>query len=945
MPSGNAPVPMPISIEGGGWWQAMAVVRGEQGGGAWPTVGLRVGDANDPQTAGIAAIGEGWGRVTVGRPIWLEAGETMLLLTFENDFAARGVDQQRTDRNLDVDRIELLRVERAWPAADDEPGEAMAAATPDLRVSTTRVWHGRRVTGPWTIEAKARAIAADGLGAPWVHLELDGRRLASQRAWAPRFELPPSVLRDGPMRLVLRAELADGRSSTSPPQTIVAAAPMDGQSGEPFVPAYHRFAIDDEMAWDELGDATIDTDRRWGRVARLYSNGTIGVRLPEGLTGRYVVSIRAQGERYDGLPEARVRVRDGRDGVLHAFEPVGVDRGWRETQVGEVELDGRAERVTLDFINDKYGEAKHRDRNLHVAALMLRRVTPTPPQPPRVVVRYPLADAEQHTADALVADLAAASRVAWVELLIDGHPTGIRTPPRPGGGRAVLPVVWTGFPPGGHELSLRVRDIHGRTTDSPTVRVRLLDTAAPRPLPYERAVRLLDRFAFGVEPRALADVLLLGPEAYLRQSLTVGFDDDPGVAAAWQLARTNHTIGQAPMAAVGHLLHTPNPVRARLTLFLDNHFNTWLRKARPERKLPEHERFVELGAAPFLPLLEASATSPAMLQYLDQLRSFAGRINENYAREIMELHTLGVDSTYRQQDVTELSHLLAGWLATDETDPARLAPRQAHRFHFAPELNDAQPHAVFGLNLPAVPPAQRYDRARRVIEMLAAHPDTARHLARKLVEHYLVSPAPDDLVDHTASAYLVSGGDLAQTLLALATHPDATGDAVPPRLKRPLEFAVGLQRRVGDTSSWRTVSFLNRTGTGMFDRETPDGYDAEPQSYANSNAMLQRWRLAKELEWPLYRLLPDPLRSPDQVTFPHATPGTLPDGTTVDRHQQFWLVRVIDTLAVRLTGTPLGDRSRQAAYNALGTAVDNESHRARMIAVLTAQLPESQQQR
>jgi len=939
MNSSNRPLPIALELEQGGWYQAMAVVRGESGGGAWPTVGLRVDDENDPRTAAVAAIGQGWGRIPVGRPVWLEAGQRTVLYEFEKDFYSRG-----SDRNLIVDRVELLELGPGRPtlAAPDEPGDKVAAnQSGDLTVATDEVWHGRRVTGLWQVDAMVAATNDDGLGAPKVDLLLDGRRLATQTAWWPRFELPATSLREGPMRLQLRASLSDGRVAVSAEQVMIgaplASSPADASRADA-PDEHHRLAIDDADAWDELDDATLEHENRWGRVARLFSNGTIGVRLPQGLEGQYEFALRAHADEFDGGPIAEVKLRDADDAVLHAFEPLEVRRGWREVDLGRATLDGSAARLTLAFTNDKYDGSEKRDRNLHVAALIIRRLPAddAPDAPPAVELRYPVAGAVQHDADAVVADLRDDYGVAWAELLIDGEPTGQRVQPLPGDARAVLPVVWRHRSPGEHAVAVRVRDNAGQFTDSTPVNVRVLADPPTQPTAYARAVRLLDRFAFGPEPDELAELLINGPEAYLRDALTTGWAD-AGVASAWQLSLARHSDNQVPHRAATHLLRTPNPVRARLTMFVDNHFNTWLRKAGRERKADEHERFVELGAAPFLALFEASATSPAMLHYLDQSRSFAKRINENYAREIMELHTLGVDSSYSQEDVTELSHALAGWLGTDDYDAARLPRRPAYRYQFVPVLNDGKPRIVFGLDLPKAKPVDRYDRARRVVEMLAAHPDTARHLARKLVAYYLVSPAPDELVDHLADTYLKSGGDLDDVFFALASHPYATNDDLPPRLQRPLEFAVGLQRRVGDASPWRIINFLNRSGNGLFDHETPDGYDAEPQSYANSNAMLQRWRLARELEWPLSRLIPGPMQRLDN----HPRWQALPD----DQRDAAWAQAVIDTLAVRLTGHPLSTRSNRAARDVLDAAPDNINHRARLIATLVAQLPEAQQQR
>ncbi|MEM0913803.1 MAG: DUF1800 family protein [Planctomycetota bacterium] len=930
----NTPVPVLVETGGGGWYQAMARVAADAGGGAWPSVGLRVGEANDPITGGIAAVGDGWRRITIGRPIWLDGGTQTALFNYENDFFGA----KRSDRNLRIDRVELLRVDQGPSFAGLTPPQDAGAMidSADLRVTPMNVWHGRPISGRWVVDAMVKASDAHGVAAPLVSMELDGRRVMSQRAWRPRFELPATMLNDGLTSFRLVAELPDGRVAASPEQTVIGRPVGDGFGDEAAMVT--RIAVDDVAAWDELGDAKLDREGRWGRVARMMSNGTIGLSLPAGLEGRYAVSVLANGDEHEGRPIGEVALRGGDGEVVHAFEPREFRKGWREVRVGEAQFDGNVRRLTVAFTNDKYDGTENHDRNLHVAAVVLRPL-PTAgvkDAPPTVELRYPVAGAKQQGVDAVVVDLGDDRGVKWAELLIDGEATAVRVAPLRGGGRAVLPVIWRDAKPGTHTLAVRISDTANQHVETEPVTVEVLAEPPTASTPYDRAVRLLDRFAFGVQPDVLAELLIEGERAWLERSLTTGWSD-PGVAASWHLALARHNDNQPAQSATTHLLNTPNPVRARLTMFVDNHFNTWARKAEGHRKAAEHERFVELGAAPFLALLEASATSPAMLRYLDQNRSFGGRINENYAREIMELHTLGVDSTYAQQDVTELSHVLAGWLSNEEADTTRLPRRETHRFQFTPQLNDGKPRTVFGLPLPQAEPADRYDRPRRVVEMLAAHPDTARYLATKLVESYLVSPAPEALVDEVADAFSQHGGDMGEVMLALTDHPYATDSHLEPRLQRPLEFAVGLARPIDPGNTWRVINVLKRSGVGMFDRETPDGYDAEPQSYANSNAMLQRWSYARELEWHLSKLLPHTMRAADAHPRWQSAPEDLRDAD--------WSQAVVDVLATRITGSTLGPRSNHAALDVLAAAPENRDDRARAIATFIAQLPESQQRR
>src|SRR5690606_20237278 len=136
-------------------------------------------------------------------------------------------------------------------------------------------------------------------------------------------------------------------------------------------------------------------------------------------------------------------------------------------------------------------------------------------------------------------------------------------------------------------------------------------------------------------------------------------------------------------------------------------------------------------------------------------------------------------------------------------------------------------------------PAQRRDRVKLVIEMLAAHPSTAEYIARKIVEHYVATPAPQPLVDDLAQVFLQTGGDLRKVLLALAKH-EAFGQA-PPRLARPLDYALRISRAARSDNAGAVTSYLNRSAVGLFDKDTPDGYPEEDEAYTDSNVTLQRW--------------------------------------------------------------------------------------------------------
>ena len=571
--------------------------------------------------------------------------------------------------------------------------------------------------------------------------------------------------------------------------------------------------------------------------------------------------------------------------------------------------------------------------------------------PPHLSLLYPANGASAFEADAVVARLVAvtpdSTRLSWVDVLIDGQPQGVRMTLPVASEPLVFPLALRQIAPGRHTLGLRSADLEGHTTDTPP---QALNVLADRPLSrgaYERAVFLLDRFAFGAEPRELAAVLTMGENAWLAKRLSTSFDAPDEQALLHMACKRYPHIddqGQTTTRVLEQWIASENPVRSRFTTWVENHFSTWINKTEAAAEWHSHLDFCRLGVAPFADLLSASAHSPAMLVYLDQAKSTAGKLNENYAREIMELHTLGVHGGYSQTDVTALASVLNGWTVTEEAtlpqEDASLplvytnnnGSGMVDGFRFAPVLSDGKGQRVFGMPFPAADPATRYDRVRLALEMLASHPSTAEHVCRKLVEHYVADPAPDALVHQLAGVYLQSGGDLGLVLRTMAVQPAFWNAA--PKMAAPIDYGVRIARlcraAVVQTGAnpdqaapkpEQVEGFLKKSGMGMFDRVTPDGYPQSDDAYADSNALLQRWHFMEGLVEPLNRLVPKgwrtpPVAAPAVPTTPAvadaAHPPTVPDNAA----QQ----RFIDLAALRLTGRLLTPGSNQAALDVLGDA-------------------------
>jgi uncharacterized protein (DUF1800 family) len=476
-------------------------------------------------------------------------------------------------------------------------------------------------------------------------------------------------------------------------------------------------------------------------------------------------------------------------------------------------------------------------------------------------------------------------------------------------------------------LQVTARDDAGNQTSSPEIPFTISPAAAGPPSRYQRAITLLNRFAYGPEPLELAAILTEGETAWLQSRMAF----DVTTPAERNLEETlrmdyGHSRNEPEVAINGiqSLLGTPNPVRGRFLMWTENHFSTWLRKAGAPSKSREHTNFLRLGPAPFFDLLFTSATSPAMLFYLDQQQSFAKRLNENYAREIMELHTLGVKGGYTQTDVTTLAGLITGWtLAEQAHDDGSPGGQGTRYFGYDPNLNEGKACRILGLEFPPADPDRRFDRVLMALEMLTAHPSCAKFVSRKLCEDYVSDPAPPALVDDLARVYLETGGDMSAMLVAMSQHPAFW--ASPPKVANPIEFAIRDARLAHSTNSILVMRFISQSGMGMFDRPTPDGYPADDGYSVNTNALLQRWRFSQGIQGDLLHagLIPDSWRPPNEGWTPEATQ------------------RLLDLAAVRITGSTLGTASNEAAQKLLADSEGDTTARLHTLATFICQVPEN----
>ena len=238
----------------------------------------------------------------------------------------------------------------------------------------------------------------------------------------------------------------------------------------------------------------------------------------------------------------------------------------------------------------------------------------------------------------------------------------------------------------------------------------------------------------------------------------------------------------------------------RLAWFWSNHFCVSADKGgvRPICGAYEREAIRPHILGRFHDMLLAVESHPAMLIYLDNARSIgpnslAGMrqkrgLNENLAREILELHTLGVRTVYKQEDVTSFAKVITGWTVA----PPRQDPAHAGEFHFNPRMHEPGAQTVIGKSYPE----DGVQQGRAVLAMLARHPATAKHVATKLACHFVADEPPPALVARLSKRFLDSDGNLREMAKALVAAPEAW-DSARPKLKRPGEWIISAMRAGG----------------------------------------------------------------------------------------------------------------------------------------------------
>lgn len=288
--------------------------------------------------------------------------------------------------------------------------------------------------------------------------------------------------------------------------------------------------------------------------------------------------------------------------------------------------------------------------------------------------------------------------------------------------------------------------------------------------------------------------------------------------------------------------------------FWFNHFNVFLDKGYDRFLVTAYEREAirphVLGK--FSDLLKATAQSPAMLFYLDNWQSVAPNpqraakpnarvrgLNENYGRELLELHTLGVDGGYTQKDVIEVARCFTGWTITQ--------PLQNPRFEFNPRVHDKGEKVVLGVKIPA---GGGIEDGLKVLDIVARHPSTAKFISTKLAQRFVADNPPPELIARMARTFKKTNGDLRAVMKTMLESREFKSEgAFEKKVKSPLETVVSAIRATNAdvSSTFALADTVSRLGQPLYRKQEPTGYSNTSEEWLNSAGLLGRLNFATAL--------------------------------------------------------------------------------------------------
>lgn len=422
-------------------------------------------------------------------------------------------------------------------------------------------------------------------------------------------------------------------------------------------------------------------------------------------------------------------------------------------------------------------------------------------------------------------------------------------------------------------------------------------------------LHLVNRLTWGARPQDLERVRELGETGYVEWQLDHEAIDDPLVDRFLAehpvlledvrgLRRAlDEDYGAVNQQVVwGRLFRAAYSERQlfeKMVEFWTDHFNVPLPDRIPEKVVDDREVARSHALGRFRDLLLASARSPGMLIYLDNTFSNRDHPNENYAREVMELHTLGVDGGYTQQDVVEVARCFTGWTLQQEWRGDFVFDRNRH---------DDGEKVVLGHRIAA---GRGIEDGLQVLDILATHPSTARFVSKKLCRRFVSDEPPEEVVAAVTATFLATDGDIRamlRTLFASEGFRAARGT----KFRRPMEAVVAMLRAltpgIAVNDAWAPTWTLERMGHLPYNWFPPNGYPDVADPWFNVNGLLQRWNAAMVLAYSSLGW------TDGAVTLDLS--AVVPEAPTIGG--------LTDALWLRLVGRPVDPGTRSTLLTALG---------------------------
>lgn len=382
--------------------------------------------------------------------------------------------------------------------------------------------------------------------------------------------------------------------------------------------------------------------------------------------------------------------------------------------------------------------------------------------------------------------------------------------------------------------------------------------AAPNYAGGSTSNKLLRRITFGPTEDDQTQMRSLGYEKFLTRQLNFSTINDSACEnvvqqryprvfrTARQLSTLEdyQTIEQMREATLYRNVHSKRQLHAKMVEFWSDHFNVLIDKPGGWLFVPMHNEIRLHAMGRFVDLLRAVAKSPAMLSYLDNTENFGDWGNVNFAREIMELHTISVAGGYTPTDIRNVQRAFSGWEFYWE------GPKKGE-FRFDPSKHSTLPKVLFGTPLPG---NGNYGEKEGdyVIDVLARHPSTALHISKKLLRYFLNYEPDQSSINHVASVFVASGGNIRTVLKTILASRNVA--AAPAKLKRPYHMILSGLRSMRATfdndAKYLMYNFIEKAGQLPFAWEPPDGYPDRLDFW--SNLILPRWNFA--LAMPKYNV-------------------------------------------------------------------------------------------